>query len=101
VVVVLITVIYHGVEETHTFLLTAYAFCIHVGGMAKKTNPKPQPETVRVPLSMPAELDVLITTTAAEVKLSKQDTMRLSLERGLPILKRLLTMSPEAVEVAA
>lgn len=69
--------------------------------MAKKQTPKTQPETVRVPLSMPAELDVLITNTAAEVKLSKQDTMRLSLERGLPILKRLLTMAPETVEVAA
>lgn len=69
--------------------------------MAKKSNTKPQPETVRVPLSMPAELDTLITTTAAEVKLSKQDTMRLSLERGLPILKRLLTMTSETVEVAA
>jgi hypothetical protein len=69
--------------------------------MAKKTTPQDQPETVRVPLSMPAELDALIATTAAEVKLSKQDTMRLSLERGLPILKRLLTMNPESLEVAA
>jgi hypothetical protein len=69
--------------------------------MAKKQTPKAQPETVRVPLSMPAELDTLITTTAAEVKLSKQDTMRLSMERGLPILKRLLTMPADAVEAAA
>lgn len=69
--------------------------------MDKDKRPKSQPETVRVPLSMPAELDELITSTAAEVKLSKQDTMRLSLERGLPILKRLLTMTPGAVDAAA
>lgn len=48
--------------------------------------------TVSVPVRMPAELDVLITDTAEAVKLSKQDTIRLSLERGLEILKRQLAM---------
>ena len=39
---------------------------------------------------MPRELDALISATASAVKLSKQDTIRLSLERGVEILKRQL-----------
>lgn len=64
--------------------------------MSKKKEPerRSQTETVRVPLCMPAELDARITETAAAVKLSKQDTMRLSLERGLWILKKQL--APQA-----
>ena len=66
--------------------------------MAKKKTPQePSIKTVRVPLCMPAELDELITSTAAEVKLSKQDAMRLSLERGLVILKRQLTGAEPAM----
>lgn len=48
--------------------------------------------TVSIPVRMPVELDDLITTTAEQVKLSKQDTIRLSVERGLEILKRQLAM---------
>jgi len=55
--------------------------------MAKNKTPS---DNISVPVRMPATLDELITSTAAEVKLSKQDTIRLSLERGLVILKRQL-----------
>ena len=42
------------------------------------------------PLNLPADLDDAITATATELRLSKQDTMRLSIERGLPVLLRAL-----------
>ena len=48
--------------------------------------------SVCIPVRMPEELDQLITETAAEVKLSKQDTIRLSLERGVAVLKQQLSM---------
>lgn len=51
--------------------------------------------SVSIPVRMPVELDQLITDTAVEVKLSKQDTIRLSLERGVEILKRQLAMPAE------
>lgn len=44
-----------------------------------------------VPLTLPDDLKQLIADTAAEVQLSKQDTMRHALRRGLPILKQLMT----------
>jgi len=50
--------------------------------------------SISIPVRMPMELDQLITDTAAEVKLSKQDTIRLSVERGLAILKQQL--APQA-----
>ena len=50
--------------------------------------------SISIPVRMPMELDQLITVTAAEVKLSKQDTIRLSVERGLAILKQQL--APQA-----
>lgn len=56
--------------------------------------------SVSVPVRMPKELDKLITDTAAEVKLSKQDTIRLSLERGVEILKKQLSM-PAPAQAAA
>lgn len=55
---------------------------------ADKDSRKPQ--TLSVPVRMPADLNELITATAQQVKLSKQDTIRLSLERGVEILKRQL-----------
>lgn len=63
--------------------------------MPKKTDKKADndsraPKTLSVPVRMPADLNELITTTAEQVKLSKQDTIRLSLERGVEILKRQL-----------
>jgi hypothetical protein len=42
--------------------------------------------SVNVPLRMPADLLKQIDAAAAEVKLSKQDVMRLALERGLKVL---------------
>ena len=54
---------------------------------------EPEPRrsvSISIPVRMPRELDALISATAAAVKLSKQDTIRLSLERGVEILKRQL-----------
>lgn len=51
---------------------------------AKKDARKPQ--SVSLPLRMPADLDQRVTAAAATIGLSKQDTIRLSLERGLGIL---------------
>lgn len=46
---------------------------------------------------MPDELEALIEEASEQVKLSKQDVMRLSLERGLPVLLAQLTPStPQA-----
>jgi hypothetical protein len=47
-----------------------------------------------VPLSMPEELEVKIEAAAAQIKLSKQDVMRLSMERGLDVLIAQLTGTP-------
>ena len=44
----------------------------------------------RVLLLLPASLDREVRVTAVELGLSNQQTMRLSLERGLKILKRQL-----------
>lgn len=54
-------------------------------------NPHRTNEFISVPVRMPAALDELIASTAQEIKLSKQDTIRLSIERGVQILKRQLT----------
>lgn len=59
--------------------------------MAKNKTPS---DNISVPVRMPTELDELITITATEIKLSKQDTIRLSIERGVQILKRQLTGDP-------
>ncbi len=48
-------------------------------------------ETVKVPISMPGELEEKIVSASRRLKLSKQDTMRLSLERGLAVLEAQLT----------
>jgi hypothetical protein len=44
-----------------------------------------------VPVSMPAELEARIEETSTLVKLSKQDVMRLSMERGIDVLIAQLT----------
>jgi hypothetical protein len=59
-------------------------------------NPNRPNDNISVPVRMPAALDQLITSTAEEIKLSKQDTIRLSIERGVQILKRQLTGDPVA-----
>lgn len=58
--------------------------------MPKKTEPSRKRESVPVPLRLTAELADLVTATAVRVKLSKQDTMRLALERGLSVLRQQL-----------
>ena len=62
---------------------------------------KPVRDSVSVPVRLPKELDELITATAKEVKLSKQDTMRLGLERGMSILKQQLAMPVVPTATAA
>lgn len=56
---------------------------------------KPAPAEViakgPVPLKLPDDLKALVAQTARELDLSKQDTMRHALRRGLPILKQLMT----------
>lgn len=57
-----------------------------------KKNPAPV-EVAKgpVPLNLPDDLKALVAQTARELDLSKQDTMRQALRRGLPILKQLMT----------
>lgn len=65
--------------------------------MSKPDDSRRQkPATVRVPLAMSAELDAEIDAAARSVGLSKQDTMRLSIERGLKVLKAQMTSQPTA-----
>lgn len=45
-----------------------------------------RPDAVSVPVRMPSGLDKRITEAADQLGLSKQDTMRLSMERGLKVL---------------
>lgn len=69
--------------------------------MAHKTKDKRRPLFTSTPVRMPEELDALVTATAAEIKLSKQDTLRLSIERGVQILKRQLGAPVEPPAAAA
>lgn len=60
--------------------------------MPKKNTP-PAEVTAKgpVPLNLPDDLKALVTETARDLDLSKQDTMRHALRRGLPILRKLMT----------
>lgn len=62
-----------------------------------RKDPKKRPEAGRVivPLSMSGELEAKIVSAAAQVKLSKQDTMRLAVDRGLDVLIAQLTTAPQ------
>lgn len=63
--------------------------------MSDSSTGRFRPGTRRnVPLAIDAELDQQITETARRLKISKQDAMRLSMARGLPILERQLTSDP-------
>ena len=53
-----------------------------------------RPEGKNVPLRVPDELAEQIDEAARATKLSKQDVMRLSMERGLGILVKQLTAAP-------
>jgi hypothetical protein len=57
----------------------------------RRQSKKPKPKSVSVPVRMSAELENAIETAAGKVKLSKQDTMRLAIERGLDVLVAQLT----------
>lgn len=62
--------------------------------MSKENDPQiaaRRPRSITLPLRMPEDLDRKVTETAAEIGLSKQDTVRLSLERGLNILVKQLS----------
>lgn len=65
--------------------------------MSKPEDSRRQkPATVRVPLAMTAELDAEIEAASRKVGLSKQDTMRLSIDRGLKVLIAQMTSEPKA-----
>lgn len=53
--------------------------------MSKKTSQR-RPESVSVPVRLSTELDAKIDQASRSTNLSKQDVMRLSLERGLKVL---------------
>lgn len=57
-------------------------------------------KNVVVPLAMSGELERKIELAAERVKLSKQDTMRLSIERGLEVLVAQLTHAPPPAHAA-
>lgn len=67
--------------------------------MSKKEKPKTTGRGTSVPLMMPPELEAKIEDARKKLPmLSKQDVMRLSLERGLSILVTQLTGDPATVE---
>lgn len=70
--------------------------------MANKKDTK-RPGHISVPVRMPSDLDDLIEQAGERTGLSKQDVMRLSLDRGLDILVEQLTGKPlrETEAVAA
>lgn len=59
--------------------------------MPKKNTP-PAEVTAKgpVPLNLPDDLKALVSETARELGMSKQDIMRQSLRRGIPILVALM-----------
>lgn len=65
-----------------------------VPDMSEK-KPARRPETVSVPVRLPVSLNDQIDQSASAIGLSKQDTMRLSLERGLKILTAQLGSQPD------
>lgn len=69
-----------------------------------KKKPSPKSKTpldqVNVPIRMPRELQNEVEQVSEATGLSNQDTMRQALKRGLPILKRLLTMQGEEAAAA-
>lgn len=64
--------------------------------MKKEAERRPAaPSTdVNVPLRMPHELHSKVNAASVQLKLAKQDVMRLSLERGIDILIAQLTSTP-------
>ena len=62
--------------------------------MSKKSEPKTGRTTV--PLTMPEGLSEQVEDAAERIGLSKQDTMRLALARGLPVLLAQLEQPVEA-----
>ena len=55
---------------------------------------------MNVPIRMPVELEAKIDAAAEKVKLSKADTMRLAIERGLDVLIAQLTTPPATTAAA-
>lgn len=47
-----------------------------------------------VPINMPPKLEAAVLATSQRIGLSKQDVMRLSMERGIPVLLRALGKPP-------
>lgn len=62
--------------------------------MSERRSDKKKAAVVNVPIRMPATLEAQIEAAAEKVKLSKQDTMRLAIERGLDVLIAQLTTAP-------
>ena len=68
--------------------------------MSDRKPKKTKADQVHVPLRMPADLDAKVDAASARTKLSKQDVMRLALERGIDVLIAQLT-TPPATSAAA
>ena len=49
-----------------------------------------------VPLSLPADLDSAVAITAEAIRMTKQETMRQAIHRGLPIVRDLLAITATA-----
>ena len=67
------------------------------GKQGNSKAPSARPKSVIVPISMSEALAERVEEAARRVNLSKQDTMRLSLDRGLDVLVEQLTGKTEAV----
>ena len=67
-----------------------------MAAMSSKRTAKKQPARVNVPLTMNPDLAAKVDEAAAKTRLSKQDVMRLSIERGIEVLVSQLTSSPAA-----
>lgn len=68
--------------------------------MSERRTKKAKPAGVHVPLRMSAELEAKVESASEKVNLSKQDVMRLAIERGLEVLITQLT-TPPATSAAA
>ena len=61
-----------------------------------KNGPDERSGRTTVPLVLPADLATEVADTAGSIGLSKADTMRLALKRGLPVLlKQLEGVAPD------
>lgn len=69
--------------------------------MKRRREEKQKAETVNVPVRISAELEERINSAAKDLALAKQDVMRLSIARGIEVLRAQLSAPVISAPVSA